>query len=285
MDLFAGANKALRRVLVARGVRSAFANVLGHPVHYYALRGEGTGTPVVLVHGLGGSANGFYKTFFLLAKRFSRVLALDLPGNGFSPLPSGGPASLVDQLAVLDGFCEEVVREQAFVVGNSLGGAMVTMLAHQRPERVKALALVSPAGAKVAQARMDELTAALNVRTTAQARALTRRLFHSAPLSFLMFSGELRKVYGTPAVRSVFTQDRPIEFIAPEVLGALGMPTLLLWGASEKLLPYESIDYFRQHLPKHAQVEVVKGFGHIPQMEKPVELVKRLIGFADGNRV
>ena len=50
---------------------------------------------------------------------------------------------------------------------------------------------------------------------------------------------------------------------------------------AEKLLPYEGVDYFRAHLPQHATVEVVKGFGHIPQMERPVQLVKRLIAFAD----
>src|SRR5437867_1122279 len=167
MDLLAGANKALRRVLVARGVRSAFASLRGHPVHYYVLRGEGEGAPVVLVHGLGGSANGFYKTFFPLSRRFSRVFALDLPGNGFSPLPPKGPAPVAEQLAVLLEFCDEVVREPAFIVGNSLGGAMVTLLAHFRPDRARALGLVAPAGARVDEARFAELTRVLRVETSA----------------------------------------------------------------------------------------------------------------------
>ena len=59
------------------------------------------------------------------------------------------------------------------------------------------------------------------------------------------------------------------------------MPTLLLWGAAEKLLPYEGIDWFRAHLPGHAEVEVVRGFGHLPQVERPAQLVQRLVQFAD----
>jgi pimeloyl-ACP methyl ester carboxylesterase len=58
-------------------------------------------------------------------------------------------------------------------------------------------------------------------------------------------------------------------------------PTLVLWGESEKLLPYEAVQYFRAYLLHHARLEVVKGFGHLPQLERPAEVVERLIRFAD----
>ena len=51
--------------------------------------------------------------------------------------------------------------------------------------------------------------------------------------------------------------------------------------ACEKLLPPESIDYFRKHLPPHARIDVVPGFGHVPQVERPGEVVRRLVQFAD----
>ena len=47
------------------------------------------------------------------------------------------------------------------------------------------------------------------------------------------------------------------------------MPVLLLWGESEKLLPAERLDYFRAHLPPHAEIHVVERFGHVPQVERP----------------
>lgn len=280
MDLLQSANKALRHVLIARGVESTVKVIDGHPLHTYFLKGEGKGPPVVVLHGLGGSANGFYKTFFPLAKEFSEVWAPDLPGSGFSVLPKGGALKLEDQVRLLDGFLSSVVGRPAFLVGNSLGGGMSLFLAHHRPERLAGLAVVSPAGARVPEERMKDLLASFTITTNAEARALTKRLFHDAPLPLLLFSSQLKNMYASTAVKSALAEVKPTDVVTEEMLGNLKMPTLLVWGKSEKLLPYESIDYFRAWLPKEAEVCEVAGFGHIPQMEKPKELVAILIGFA-----
>jgi pimeloyl-ACP methyl ester carboxylesterase len=59
------------------------------------------------------------------------------------------------------------------------------------------------------------------------------------------------------------------------------MPVLFLWGGSERLLPSVTLSWYRAHLPAHAQVRVVEGFGHVPQLERPDELVSHLVRFAD----
>jgi pimeloyl-ACP methyl ester carboxylesterase len=283
VDLLAGLRRALRQYLVARGVASSVVDIRGYPVHCYELKGTGRGVPVVLVHGLGGNANGFNRTFFKLAERFSRVLAFDFPGNGFSPLPPGGPLPLRLHVDLLAGFCETVVREPALVVGNSLGGAMSIILAHGHPQLVRALALVSPAGAKVAEERLADTMAALRVKTNAEARRLLRRLFHRAPLPALLIASEIKKLYGTPAVKALIQEldEAGSGGLNAEFLEGLKIPILLIWGGREKLLAFEGIDFFRAHLPPHAQIQVVDGFGHIPQMERPRELASRLIEFAD----
>nr|WP_153867908.1 MULTISPECIES: alpha/beta fold hydrolase [Myxococcaceae] len=272
-------------MLVARGVESVFVRAGGQTLHTYRLKGEGSGPPVVLVHGLGGTANGFSRVLFPLAKRFRQVLAVDLPGHGFSPELCGGPICVRSQFEALQAFCREVVGAPSYVVGNSLGGAMAVELAAESPELVRALALVAPAGADLPPGRLDQvLHDMIGVRTAADARALTRRLFHAPPAALLLFAHELRKFYGTPTVRAIAQEALEARAaLAPAVLGGLQMPTLLLWGASEKLLPYESLDYFRAHLPSHAEIQVVEGFGHIPQMERPAELVSHLVAFADAS--
>jgi pimeloyl-ACP methyl ester carboxylesterase len=88
-------------------------------------------------------------------------------------------------------------------------------------------------------------------------------------------------MYGTPAVHRVFATATADDCIPPEELGTLRMPVLLLWGQSDRLLPADGIDYFRAHLPPHAQVELVQGFGHVPQVERPIQVTRRLIRFAD----
>ncbi len=266
---------------MAAGAGSDLYLVAGHSVHAYRVPGTGVGPPVLLVHGLGGSANGWVRILRPLARDFSAVYALDLPGNGFSPLPASGPLTLEEQLEVLHAFCREVVRAPAFVVGNSLGGALSVILAAVHPGDVAALALVAPAGGQMTPESLAELMRALDVRTTADALRLTRRLFHRAPLVAILFAPELRKLHATPAVRALRSHAQQRHSIPPDLLATLRAPTLLLWGASEKLLPREQLDWYRAHLPPGARIEVVPGFGHVPQMERPRELVARLRSFAE----
>jgi pimeloyl-ACP methyl ester carboxylesterase len=283
LDLLGGVHRSLRRALLRRGAKSITVELLGHPIHHYQVAGTGQGPPVLLVHGLGGSANGFYKILFPLAKRFSRVFALDLPGHGFSPRAEPS-ITLRQSLDLLAAFCEQVVGAPVFAIGNSLGGGLCLLLASERPQLVGSLALLAPAGARLEERQRVEIAAALLVRNRAQARALTRRLFHRAPLVTLIFATLFPKLYSSASVREILTGPDAEAFLSPEQLGRVSVPTLLLWGKSEKLLPFESVEYFRAHLPRQAGIEIVEGFGHVPQLERPKELVRRLSVFADQAR-
>lgn len=285
MNLLATLQGYVRWRLVASGVASDLHLVAGHRVHAYRVAGTGVGPPVLLVHGLGGSANGWVRVLRPLARHFSAVYAVDLPGNGFSPLPASGPLGLEEQLEVLHAFCREVVQGPVFVVGNSLGGALSVILASTYPEDAAALALIAPAGGEMSPASMAELMQVLDVRTNADAVRLTRRLFHRPPLLALLFAPEMRKMHGTPAVRALRLHAQERSHIPPDLLAGLRAPTLLLWGGSEKLLPAEQLDWYRAHLPANAHIEVVPGFGHVPQMERPRELVERLRAFGQGRGV
>jgi pimeloyl-ACP methyl ester carboxylesterase len=280
LDLLGTANKALRRVLVARGALSQNIRVGEIDLHHYKVRGGGKGPPLVLLHGLGGSANSFYKTMFQFQPHFEQILAPDLPGSGFSPLPRLGPLPLEEQVRVFLQYLDQEVGKPVFLVGNSLGGAMAVSSAWLKPKQFKALGLVAPAGAKVAPERMGALVQSFEVNDVRAARALTRRLFHRAPLPLMVFAGELKRLYGSEAVKRVLAAGRPADFLSEEALASLSMPTLLIWGKSEKLLPYEGLEYFKAHLPKHAEVHEVPGFGHLPQLERPDALVKLLLSFA-----
>ena len=82
-------------------------------------------------------------------------------------------------------------------------------------------------------------------------------------------------------MRALRSHAQERNHIPPALIAELRAPTLLLWGASEKLLPREQLEWYRAHLPAGARIEVVPGFGHVPQMERPRELVARLRGFAE----
>jgi pimeloyl-ACP methyl ester carboxylesterase len=280
MDWMHYGNRAVRRALRLRGVRSETADVLGATVHHYRAPGRGAGPPLLLVHGLGSSANAFFRTLPALSRHFSQVFAVDLPGNGFSPTPPAGPLPARALIDLVLEFRRRVIGERVFLVGNSLGGGIALHAAVQEPDALRALGLVSPAGARLSKERFDALLRSFHVTTTAEARGLARKLFAKPPLAMLVFADELRKMVSTETVRRLVAEVSPDDAVAPEALRALPMPTLLIWGQREQLLPYEAIDYFRAHLPPHAEVQEVRGFGHMPQLEHPREFVQRITAFA-----
>jgi len=280
MEWLSLANRLIRRTLISQGVSSETVRLRGTDVHYYRAERGGSGPPLLFIHGLGSSANAFSRTMIPLAKRFRSVFAIDLPGNGFSPVPKGGPLPLREYVDLILDFRRTVIGERVFLVGNSLGGGMAMNVAFQEPDALLALGLVSPAGARVSDERFAQLIQSFRVNDAKEARVLAHKLFAKAPLPLLFFADELRKMVSTDTVKSVVQQVSPADLVDPQALAALAMPTLLIWGQNEKLLPYEGLDFFRAHLPKHAEIHEVKGFGHMPQMEHPRAFVERLERFA-----
>ena len=114
---------------------------LNGPVHYVDHGGEGT--PIVLVHGLGGSHVNWSDVGQPLTAH-GRVLALDLAGFGLTP-PAGRSSSVRANRRLLDRFIAEVAGERAILIGNSMGGLISMMQAAMRPGTVEALILVNPA--------------------------------------------------------------------------------------------------------------------------------------------
>lgn len=281
MDLLQLGNVALQRMLIARGVESHVEPINGVPLHYYRVRGNGSGPPVLLLHGLGSNAHAFFRLFFPLAEHFSELWVPDLPGNGFSPLPPGGAPTLEEHVRVVVALIEQKIKQKVWLVGTSLGGAMSFYLASHAPEHLVALTVIAPAGAKVSPERFQQMVKSFDLKTPGDARAIARRLYDRPPWAVVMLAPKIFKsIYGSAAVQAALREVKPEDSVAEEMLAGLKVPTMLVWGRSEKLLPYESIEYFRKHLPAGAEIHEVEGFGHVPQMERPKQLLELLLGFA-----
>lgn len=112
-------------------------------------QGGSGGLPVVLVHGLGGSALNWVPLMASLSGQVS-ALALDLPGFGASPPPRDGDFTPRGHARTVAAAIEEWRRRRGdegpvHVMGNSMGGAVSVQLAAHRPDLVSSLTLVSPA--------------------------------------------------------------------------------------------------------------------------------------------
>jgi pimeloyl-ACP methyl ester carboxylesterase len=274
--------RGARFLLNRRGFASRTIGTSAGPVHVYDARGRGALPPTVVLHGLGSAASAFGPVLDRLLPEASRVVAPDLPGHGFSvcrtsPLTARALVGAVDQ--TLDEIGRLVGRPMV-LVGSSLGGALALRYATRRPDRVAALALVSPAGARLAEHEWDELLGAFRIESAAEARRLVARLYHRTPWYLPALAPGVRVVMNRRAVCDLLATASPADLPEPGALRALVMPVLLLWGESERLLPPSALEYFRRHLPAHALIERPVGFGHCPHLDDPPRLAARLIEFA-----
>jgi pimeloyl-ACP methyl ester carboxylesterase len=118
----------------------SFVSVDGLRIHY--LERAGTGTPVVLLHGLPGTAEDFNEVTPLLAGR--RTIAIDRPGFGYS---SGGYVKFDRQIEVLEALLRRLGVMRPVLVGHSYGGTLALAFAERHPSELRGLVLVDAAAA------------------------------------------------------------------------------------------------------------------------------------------
>src|SRR5260370_11027294 len=132
----------IRGGMLLAGIREETCNLGGVAMHYYCAGRRGI--PVVLIHGLGSSAETWAALMPLLSREYL-VYAPDLPGFGKTPLaPEATNVSI--HILYLERFLDALGYPRAILVGNSLGGWIATRLAVAHRERVERLFLLKRAG-------------------------------------------------------------------------------------------------------------------------------------------
>ena len=271
--------RAGRFALNRSGFRSRTVATPLADLHVYESAGKGSLPTTVVIHGIGSSATSFAPVLVRLRPHVRRVIALDLAGHGFSGAPTGKvtPEALYQSVRTA---LDAVVREPMVLIGNSLGGAMAMQHAMECPDKVSALALLSPAGARIDESEWQALVGAFRVESIAEARTLLDRLYHRLPWYMPAFASGLRATMQRQAVRDLLGSAKIDDMPLPEKINALTMPVLLFWGRSERVMPPSALAYFRQHLPARTLIEEPSGFGHCPHFDDPARLVDRLVEFA-----
>jgi len=109
----------------------------------YRESGDPAGPPVVLLHGSGSNARTWDRFAARLAAAGRRAIAVDLRGHGYSSVPATGntPRLMAEDL---DALLDRLAIPQAIPVGHSMGGQVVSYLAVEHPDRVRALVVLDP---------------------------------------------------------------------------------------------------------------------------------------------
>ncbi len=264
----------------------------------YTEAGKGKET-LILLHGLGGTREHWMRNLPGLSKHY-RVLALDLPGygqSGIEQLPeenlllffSKAVLALMDSLSV----------QQAHLVGHSMGGQLASLIALEHPERVSSLILAAPAGIETFTAQEAAGLKAYAAssfpqkQTEAQVRQAWNMNFSAMPAEtepLIQARLALNESDYFPTYARILQGGVSGMLEAPIAsrLGEIKVPTLIVFGADDKLIPNrylhpglstEAIAKQAQAAIPDSQLVMLPAAGHLLQFEQPDAFNKALIQF------
>jgi pimeloyl-ACP methyl ester carboxylesterase len=270
---------------------SAFMAVDGMDVH---LRDEGPrddGEPIVLLHGTAASLHTWDGWTRALARR-RRVIRLDFPGFGLTgPFPDGD-YTMAHYVRFLGHFLDALRVGRCVLVGNSFGGNVAWHVALAEPGRVAKLILVDSGGYAHASTKTP-----IGFRI-ARLPVLNKIVEYVTPRSAIESS--VRDAYGDPGRVTPALVDRYYELtlrpgnrralverfrqvpqgVDADRIRTVSVPTLVLWGRADRLMPVEWAERFHQDIAG-SRLVILDGLGHVPQEEDPersVEPVEAFLG-------
>lgn len=269
-----------------------WVEVDGAPLNTIVL---GSGPPLVFVHGLSGSWPNWLEQMAAFAGE-RRVVAMDLPGFGHSPMPRR-EISIAGYARILEGLFDALEIDAAAVVGNSMGGFIAAELAIAVPQRVERLVLVSAAGLStyrnpaVARAlptmqRIERAMATTGAWLASRSETVARRprlreatlglvVRHPSRLDGALAAEQLRGA-GKPGFMAAL--ESILGYEVRQRLPEIACPTLIVWGDRDRLIDVGDADLFEQLIPDSRKV-IFEDTGHMAMLEQPERFNPLLRGF------
>lgn len=259
------------------GIENGTVKVAGHRVHYLA-EGPANGPAVVLVHGLGASAEDWRALAPYLVRAGFRVYIPDLVGYGRSEQPRNFSYSVRDEAEVVIGFMDALGLRQVELGGWSMGGWIAVLVAQEHPERVSRLMLFDAAGLNVPPAydtalfvpsNFDQLHQ-LQVLLSPQPRPIPAFVARDILRSFRHRGWVIQR-----ALAAMLTGRDVIDNDLPQ----LKMPVLLAWGALDQVTPLAQGETMHQMIP-NSELDVIPGCGHMAPIECSAAVAPKVVAFA-----
>ena len=255
-----------------------------HLLHY---RDEGTGYPVLCLHGAFSSLHTFNSWAKRLTPHF-RIIRFDMPGFGLTGAIPENDYTIGQYLHYIDEFLTIMHIDKCHVVGSSLGGWMAWEYALARPERVDKLMLIDSAGFLDIKSvptpfMLARIPLAGNVMKIAARRDLIELFLHQVYFHQEKITEKLVDRYF-----DLFTRPGNQEAFYALVnqrfkdnthyLRRITQPTLVMWGEQDKWLPVENAHRFLNLIP-HSEGIIYQNAGHIPMEEIPSQTAVDAIAF------
>jgi pimeloyl-ACP methyl ester carboxylesterase len=248
--------------------------VNGLDVHYYT---AGQGEPLVVIHGGGGDARSWMSNIGELSEKYT-VYAPDLPGYGGSQRLAGD--YYIPELSDFIGsFASSLGLERFNLVGHSMGGGVALDYALKAPQKIKKLVLVSSLclGREIAfWVRLLSIRAilrslgALTISILKGVKWLAERL---NPAEFIMPLS-----LGSMTVGGNISTFREQSLVLKDRLAEVAVPTLVVWGARDPIVPVKHAYQAAQSIPD-CRVKVFEHRGHNVHRDALAEFSSTVRGF------
>lgn len=260
-------------------------------IHY---TDEGTGLPVLMVHGFGGSYTNFSKLADLMKNDY-RVIRIDLPGFGLSDFPQikEGENFLQDYRDYISFILDTLHLDSVYVIGNSMGGAVTWMSAVDHPDKVKKIVLLDPAGYD--SEKIAGKLAMFKFKSV-------RQIFDKGMPLFMSRQGLQRAYFKDDQLReeniirnNKFTNREgnlghmlqlamANQFPDTSFIQKVQCPTLIVWGSEDEIIPVEHAARFHRDI-KGSELVLFDQCGHCPMMEEPMKTKEAVEKFFKGQPV
>lgn len=245
-------------------------------ITWHYLESEDTdGKPVVLlVHGFGADSSNWIRFANELQGEFHFIIP-DLPGHGQTTRTTDMDYHIETQARRLFRFMDALKVNRFHVVGNSMGGGIALKMAMDSPQRLRSLGLVDAAGVTIVSNAYDKLLqSGSNPLIPHKPDDFFTTLDWATadppwtPDFIIRVMGE-KKAANAPVAEKVWHDiNAPGELEMKDRLSQIRTPTLIVWGAKDRLLPEKNADVFDKLIPDSRKV-VISGVGHVPMVEAP----------------
>ncbi|MCI0559174.1 MAG: alpha/beta hydrolase [Nitrososphaera sp.] len=254
-----------------------------YAIRYLDFASSGANKTLILLHGIGASAERWARVIPALSKYF-RVIVPDIIGFGYSDKPTV-EYTMDFFLDYFKGLLDTLKVTKANIAGSSFGGQLATEFAIRFNRRVEKLVLASPAGMmRTSTPTLDSYIMAALYPTYENALSAFRDMAYDPAMvnqdTVMDFVNRMRLPNAKYALMSTLLGMR----YSPKLQGRIAKiicPTLLVWGDSDRMIPLQFAKEYEE-IP-NSRLAVIKNCGHTPYVEKPMAFNKVVLKFLLGN--
>jgi pimeloyl-ACP methyl ester carboxylesterase len=269
---------------------SKFIKWKGAEIHYTE---SGSGFPILMIHGFGGSHRDFQTIEPLFNKKY-RVIRVDVPGFALSQFPKTNTKNInYNEIynEYFDFIIDTLNLDSFYVLGNSLGGLMSWNLTLHQPNKVKKLVLLNSAGYD-----MKEVMKSANAHRFKN--PIFKLLMKKGIPKFITAQGIGRVFYEKSTLtdekiqrvndfwnkegnlQQIINMANSNQFIDEQLIKNIKVPTLIIWGKEDIIVSPKYAEKFHQDI-QNSELIIYEKCGHVPMLEAPDRVYQDVQTFFD----